>query len=46
VTHYTQIAAGALHVVSNTVPGLTGHKAQSLAEYLQLHPESYGHIKG
>ena len=43
-THYTQIAAGALDVVSDTVPRLTGHQAQSLAEYLHLHPESYKHI--
>ena len=44
VTHYTQMAAGALNVVSDTVPKITGHKAQSLSEYLHLHPESYGHI--
>jgi NAD(P)H dehydrogenase (quinone) len=44
-THYTQIAAGDLDVVSDTVPKLTGHKAQSLAEYLHLHPESYSHIR-
>jgi NAD(P)H dehydrogenase (quinone) len=46
LTHYTQIAAGALDVVSDTVPKLTGHRAQSLAEYLHLHPESYTHITG
>jgi uncharacterized protein YbjT (DUF2867 family) len=43
-THYTQIAAGALNVVSDAVPKIAGHKAQSLAEYLRLHPESYRHI--
>jgi NAD(P)H dehydrogenase (quinone) len=44
VTHYLQIAAGALEVVSDTVPKIAGHRAQSLAEYLRLHPESYRHI--
>ena len=44
VTHYLQIAAGALDAVSDTVPELTGHPAQSLAGYLSLHPESYRHI--
>jgi len=44
VTHYLQIAAGELAAVSNTVPELTGHRAQSLAEYLKSHPESYRHL--
>ncbi len=44
VTHYLQIAAGELATVSNTVPELTGHGAQSLAEYLKSHPESYRHL--
>jgi NAD(P)H dehydrogenase (quinone) len=44
VTHYLQIAAGELSAVSNTVPELTGHRAQSLTEYLQGHPESYRHL--
>ena len=44
VTHYLQIAAGDLDVVSDTVQKLTSHRAQSLAEYLSLHPESYRHI--
>ena len=44
VTHYLQIANGELDRVSDTVPKLTGHKAQSLAEYLQEHPESYRHL--
>jgi NAD(P)H dehydrogenase (quinone) len=43
-THYTQIATGALNVVSDAIPRITGHPAQSLAEYLRLHPESYAHI--
>jgi NAD(P)H dehydrogenase (quinone) len=46
VTHYTQIAAGALDAVSDSVPKITGHRAQSLAEYLRLHPESCSHIGG
>jgi NAD(P)H dehydrogenase (quinone) len=41
VTHFLQIAAGELANVSDTVPRLTGHKAQSLADYLQQYPESY-----
>jgi NAD(P)H dehydrogenase (quinone) len=44
VTHYTQIAAGALGAVSLTVPLITGCRAESLEEYLQHHPESYSHI--
>lgn len=44
VTHYTQIAAGALNVVSETVPKIAGHTAQSLSGYLKLHPESYSQI--
>jgi NAD(P)H dehydrogenase (quinone) len=44
VTHFLQIAAGDLADVSDTVPELTGHPAQSLAEYLQQHPESYRHL--
>jgi len=30
--------------VSDTVPRLTGHPAQSLADYLEKHPESYRHL--
>jgi hypothetical protein len=44
VTHYLQIAAGDLAEVSDTVPKLAGHQAQSLEEYLQQHPESYQHL--
>ena len=44
VTHFLQIAAGDLADVSDTVPELAGHPAQSLAEYLQQHPESYRHL--
>ncbi|MBA7623818.1 Quinone oxidoreductase 2 [subsurface metagenome] len=44
VTHFLQIATGELATVSDTVPRLTGHPAQSLAEYLEKHPESYQHL--
>ncbi len=44
VTHFLQIAAGDLAEVSDTVPKLTGHPAQSLEEYLRQHPESYRHL--
>ena len=44
VTHFLQIATGELATVSDTVPRLTGHPAQSLAEYLEKHPESYRHL--
>lgn len=44
VTHFMQIAAGDLAEVSNAVPQLTGHPAQSLEEYLRQHPESFSHL--
>ena len=44
VTHFLQIAMGELAEVSDTVPQLTGHPAQSLEEYLRQHPESYRHL--
>jgi NAD(P)H dehydrogenase (quinone) len=44
VTHFMQIAEGTLDRVSDAVPRLTGRPAQSLAEYLRSHPESYGHL--
>jgi NAD(P)H dehydrogenase (quinone) len=44
VTHFMQIAAGDLARVSSAVPDLTGRPAQSLAEFLAYHPESYGHL--
>jgi NAD(P)H dehydrogenase (quinone) len=44
VTHFLQIAAGDLSRISNAVPDLTGQPAQSLAEYLHSHPESYQHL--
>ena len=44
VTHFLQIATGALAKISNVVSDLTGHPAQSLPQYLQQHPESYRHL--
>jgi NAD(P)H dehydrogenase (quinone) len=44
ITHFLQIAKGELAEVSHAVPDLTGHAAQSLAQYLQQHPESYHHL--
>ena len=44
VSTYLQIAAGELDVVSDTVPRITGHPAQSLQEFLARHPESYEHL--
>ena len=44
VTHFLQIAMGDLAKVSDAVPKLTGHPAQSLEQYLQQHPESYRHL--
>jgi uncharacterized protein YbjT (DUF2867 family) len=44
VTHFMQIATGELSVVSDTVPRLTGHKAQTLNDYLHNNPESYRHL--
>jgi uncharacterized protein YbjT (DUF2867 family) len=44
VTHFMQIAAGDLARISSTVPDLASHPAQSLGEYLKLHPESYSHL--
>ncbi|WP_084467260.1 SDR family oxidoreductase [Actinokineospora inagensis] len=44
VTSYTAIAAGELGVVSDTVPRLTGHPAQSVAEFLRTNPDSYAHL--
>jgi NAD(P)H dehydrogenase (quinone) len=44
VTHFLQIAAGDLAHISDTVPKLAGHPAQSLEEYLRLHPESCRHL--
>ncbi|HVN97391.1 MAG TPA: SDR family oxidoreductase [Syntrophorhabdaceae bacterium] len=44
VSHYLQIATGEAGPVADSVPRLTGHPAQSLAEYLEKHPETYAHF--
>ena len=44
VTHFMQIATGELSIVSDTVPRLAGHKAQTLSDYLHNYPESYRHL--
>jgi len=44
ISHYVQIATGEAATVSDAVPRLTGHPAQSVAEYLRNHPESYSHL--
>ena len=44
VTHFAQIATGELSTVSDTVPRLTGHKAQKLTDYLHNYPESYQNL--
>jgi hypothetical protein len=41
ISHYLQIATGEAGPVADSVPRLTGHPAQSLADYLERHPESY-----
>ncbi len=45
VTSYVSIATGEMDVVSDAIPRLTGHAAQSLPEYLATHPESYAHLR-
>jgi hypothetical protein len=44
VTCFAAIAAGEMDIVSDTVPRLTRHEAQTLAEYLRANPERYQHI--
>jgi uncharacterized protein YbjT (DUF2867 family) len=44
VSHFMQIATGELSIVSDTVPRLAGHKAQTLGDYLHNYPESYRHL--
>jgi NAD(P)H dehydrogenase (quinone) len=45
VTHFLQIAMGELETVSDAIPRLTGHPAQSLKDYLRQHPESCRHLR-
>ncbi len=41
ISHYLQIATGEASIISNTVPLLCGRPAETLADYLERHPESY-----
>lgn len=41
VTHFMQIATGEMGTVSDMVPKLTGHEAQTLTDFLRKHPKSY-----
>lgn len=43
-TSYEAMGAGEMALVSDAVPRLTGHPAQSLREYLAEHPRSYAHL--
>jgi uncharacterized protein YbjT (DUF2867 family) len=44
VTTYTAIAAGELDVVSTEVEAITGHRAETLENWLRRHPEAYRHL--
>ncbi|TDQ52534.1 SDR family oxidoreductase [Actinorugispora endophytica] len=46
VSSYAAIAAGELATVSETVPDLTGHPAQSIEGYLRKHPSALSHVHG
>lgn len=41
VTSYLAIAKGEMDVVSDSIEALTGHRAQTLEDFLRTHPESY-----
>jgi uncharacterized protein YbjT (DUF2867 family) len=44
VTSYEAVAGGEMDIVTDVVPALTGHDAQTLREYLADNPESYAHL--
>ena len=44
VTSYEAVAGGELDIVTDVVPALTGHDAQTLREYLGDNPDSYAHL--
>ena len=46
MTSYVAIANGDMDVPTDTVARVAGHRAQTLAEYLAAHPESYAHLQG
>ena len=44
VTSYTAIAAGEMAVVSDVVRAFTGHRATTVREHLQRHPEDWAQL--
>jgi uncharacterized protein YbjT (DUF2867 family) len=46
VTSYVAIAKGELDVVSDAVPAITGHPAQSLPGWLAANPEAWAVLRG
>ncbi|MGH3329418.1 MAG: NAD(P)H-binding protein [Streptomycetales bacterium] len=44
VSSYQAIAAGELSAVSDAVARLTGHRPQTLREYLRANPDAYRHL--
>ena len=44
VTSYLAIRNGELDVVTDAVPTLTGHPAQTLRAFLDAHPEAWAHL--
>jgi NAD(P)H dehydrogenase (quinone) len=44
VTSYEAVAEGAFDFVTDVVPALTGHEAQTLREFLADNPDSYAHL--
>jgi NAD(P)H dehydrogenase (quinone) len=46
VSSYQAIAQGELDLVTEAVPVLTGRPAQSMASFLDAHPEAWAHLAG
>ena len=46
LSHFLEIATGELCRVSDTIPKLTGHPAQTLADCVRQHPEYAQHLVG
>ncbi|MCU1407069.1 MAG: ketopantoate reductase apbA/panE protein, partial [Glaciihabitans sp.] len=44
VTSYQAIGNDEIGEVSDDIERLTGHPAQSFAQFLEKHPESYSHL--
>lgn len=45
ITCYAAIATGEMDLVTDAIPRLTGHRAQSLREFLAAHPEAIAHLR-